>query len=281
MTVKAGTAVITGASSGIGAVYADRLARRGYDLVLVARNETRLEALASKLERETGRSVRAMAADLGSSAGLAKVETLLKEDASITTLVNNAGVGATAPLLQSDVDKMSEMVSLNVTALMRLTFAAVPGLVARGHGDVINISSIVGVAPELLNGVYGGTKAFVLAFTQSLKNELKGTGVRVQAVLPGATATEFWDVAGKPVSNLPKGIVMTAEDMVDAALVGLDVGELVTIPSLPDAHDWEIYEGARQKLMPNLSRAKAADRYQVVSETSTFGRIQATLLPSG
>jgi len=262
MTAKAGTAVITGASSGIGAVYADRLARRGYDLVLVARNETRLDALASKLGHETGRRVRTVAADLGRSAELAKIEKLLREDASIAALVNNAGTGATAPLLQSDIDKMSEMVRLNVTALMRLTHAVMPGFVARGHGDVINISSIAGLAPEILNAVYGGTKAFVLAFTLSLKNEIKGTGVRVQAVLPGATATGFWDVAGNPVSNLPKEIVMTAEDVVDAALVGLDVGELVTIPSLPDAQDWEAYEGARQKLMPNLSRAKPAARYQ-------------------
>ena len=126
---------------------------------------------------------------------------MLRTDASITLLVNNAGVGATAPLLDSDVDKMEEMIALNVTALTRLTYAAAPGFVARGGGTIINIASIVAIAPEVLNGVYGGSKAFVLAFSQSLHHELGRKGVRVQAVLPGATATEFWDVAGMPVQQ--------------------------------------------------------------------------------
>ncbi len=262
MTETAGTALITGASSGIGAVYADRLARRGYDLILVARNGLRLQALASKLAAETGRKVRPVIADLSRDADLARIEQVLKRDSDITLLVNNAGVGAAAPLLQSDVDKMSEMVALNVNSLMRLTYAAAPAFVARGRGQIINISSITAVGPEILNGVYGGTKAFVLAFTQSLKSELAGKGVTVQAVLPGATATEFWDLAGQPVSHLPPEIVMSTDDMVDAALAGLDQGELVTIPSLPDAGDWAAYEGARQQLMPNLSRAKPAERYR-------------------
>ena len=137
---------------------------------------------------------------------------------SITLLVNNAGVGAAGPLLNSDVEKMDEMIRLNVGALTRLTYAAVPGFVARGGGSIINISSIVAISPETLNGVYGGSKAFVLAFSQSLQHELADKGVRVQAVLPGATATEFWDVAGLPVQHLPTEIVMSAENMVDAAL---------------------------------------------------------------
>jgi short-subunit dehydrogenase len=178
-------------------------------------------------------------------------------------LVNNAGVGATAPLLASDVDKMSDMITLNVSALMRLTYAAVPGFVARGGGTIVNIASIVAVAPEVLNGVYGGSKAFVLALTQSLQHELKDKNIRVQAVLPGATATEFWGIAGTPVEHLPGEIVMKAEDMVDAALAGLDQGEIVTIPALPDAADWQAYEAARQKLMPNLSRSAPAARYGV------------------
>jgi short-subunit dehydrogenase len=262
MTRNFGTALITGASSGIGAVYANRLARRGYDLILVARNKERLDELASKLASDTGRDVRAIAADLRREADLAKIESVLKEYDAISMLVNNAGVGATGPLLKSNVEKMSEMVSLNVTALMRLTYAAVPGFVARRRGTVINISSIVGVAPEILNGVYGGTKAFVLAFSQSLKSELKDTGVTVQAVLPGATSTEFWEIAGTPLSNLPSEIVMSAENMVDAALTGLELGELITIPSLPNVEEWNAYEDARQKLMPNLSRAVPAGRYQ-------------------
>lgn len=257
-----GTALITGASSGIGAIYADRLARRGYDLILVARSRDRLVTLASKLTDETGRSVEIVTADLADKADLARVETLLKQDASITLLVNNAGIGATAPLLAADIDTMEKMITLNVTALTRLTYAAVPGFVARRKGTVVNIASSVAISPETLNGVYGGSKAFVLAFSQSLHHELAGKDIRVQAVLPGATATDFWDVAGVPVAHLPGEIVMRATDLVDAALIGLDMGELVTIPSLPDAADWNAYEMARRELAPKLSRSAPADRYQ-------------------
>jgi len=261
-TAFKGTALITGASSGIGAVYADRLARQGYDLILVARNVERLRTAASKLTRETGRTVEIVAADLTKSTDLAQVETLLKTDSSITLLINNAGVGATAPLLNADVEKMQEMIALNVTALTRLTYAAAPGFVARGTGTIINIASIVAIAPEMLNGVYGGSKAFVLAFSQSLHHELASKGIRVQAVLPGATATEFWGIAGTPVEHLPQSIVMRAEDMVDSALAGLAQGELVTIPALPEQKDWAAYEAARQALMPNLSKAQPAARYK-------------------
>ncbi|WP_315834361.1 SDR family oxidoreductase [Bradyrhizobium prioriisuperbiae] len=262
-SAKQGTALVTGASSGIGAIYADRLARRGYDLILVARKRERLDALAKRLASETGRSIEVVAADLNDKADLARIEQLLRTDTSITLLVNNAGVGATAPLLASDIDKMDDMITLNVRALTHLTYAVAPGFVARGGGTIINIASIVAVSPELLNGVYGGSKAFVLAFTQSLKHELADKNVRVQAVLPGATATDFWQLAGTPVEHLPGQIVMRAEDMVDAALAGFDQGELVTIPSLPDAADWEAYEAARQKLKPNLSRQTPAERYGV------------------
>jgi short-subunit dehydrogenase len=258
-----GFALITGASSGIGAIYADRLARRGHDLILVARNAERLRALAGKIAGETGRTVEVIAADLGDRADLAKVEAVLRSDARITTLVNNAGVGATAPLLQADVDKMSDMLTLNVDALMRLTYAAAPGFVARGGGTIINIASIVAVGPEILNGVYGASKAFVLAFSQSLKHELADKGVRVHVVLPGATATDFWAIAGTPVEHLPGEIVMPATAMVDAALAGFDQGEFATIPALPSLADWNAYEAARQALLPNLSRAEPAARYSL------------------
>ena len=261
-TAFKGTALITGASSGIGAIYADRLARQGYDLILVARTVERLRAAATLLTLQTGRSVEIVGADLTDPADLAEVESLLRTDSSITLLVNNAGVGATAPLLAADVEKMQEMINLNVTALTRLTYAAAPGFVARGTGTIINIASIVAIAPELLNGVYGGSKAFVLAFSQSLHHELAAKGIRIQAVLPGATATEFWDIAGTPVAHLPQEMVMTAEDMVDAALAGLAQGELVTIPALPEQTDWTAYEAARQTLMPNLSKTQPAARYK-------------------
>ncbi|MFV3308842.1 SDR family NAD(P)-dependent oxidoreductase [Pseudomonas sp. NY15181] len=257
-----GTALITGASSGIGAIYAERLARRGHDLILVARNRGRLNALAQRLSDETGRSVEVVVADLADRADLARVEELLRTDASITLLVNNAGVGATRPLLESNVDKLEELLTLNVNVLTRLTYAAVPGFVARGGGTLINIASIVAIAPEVLNGVYGGSKAFVLAFSQSLRHELADQNVRVQVVLPGATATDFWGVAGTPLEYLPEAIVMKAEDMVDAALSGLDQGEFATIPALPEIADLNAYEAARQKLMPNLSLSTPAARYR-------------------
>jgi short-subunit dehydrogenase len=262
-TESKGTALITGASAGIGAVYADRLARRGYDLILVARNKNRLAALARRLEDGTDRSVQTIAADLNDRADLARIEAMLRNNASITLLVNNAGVGAAAPLLASDVEKMDEMIRLNVGALTRLTYAAVPGFVARGGGTIVNIASIAAISPETLNGVYGGSKAFVLAFSQSLQHELAPQGVRVQAVLPGATATEFWDTAGLPVHNLPAAIVMSAEDMVDAALAGLDQGEIVTIPSLPDKAEWDGFETARRTMSGRLSSAVPASRYDI------------------
>jgi short-subunit dehydrogenase len=262
-TKTKGTALITGASSGIGAVYADRLAKRGYDLILVARNQGRLDALAKRLKAETGRSVETISADLNNKADLARIETTLRNNAGITLLVNNAGFGAASPLLNSDIEKMDEMIRLNVGALTRLSYAAVPGLVARGGGTIVNISSIAAISPETLNGVYGGSKAFVLVFSQSLHHELAPKGIRVQAVLPGATATEFWDIAGLPVQNLPTAIVMSAENLVDAALAGLDQGEIVTIPSLADKAQWDGFDAARRAMSGKISSAAPAARYNV------------------
>src|SRR5258708_2776463 len=258
-----GTALITGASSGIGAVYADRLARRGYDLIIVARSRGKRDARASRLTNETKRSVEVLAADLNDKRDLARVEETLKKDASITFLLNNAGFGAFAPLLNSDVNRMEEMISLNINALTRLTYAAVPGFVARGAGTIVNISSIAAISPETLNGVYGGSKAYVLAFSHSLQHELASQGIRVQAVLPGATATDFWDTGGLPVQNLPSAIVMTTENLVDAALSGLDQGELVTIPALPDKEEWDRFEAARRDMSTRLSRTIPAARYGI------------------
>lgn len=260
-TSVVGTAVVTGASSGIGAIYADRLACRGYDLVLVARRRRRLDGLARQLREHTGRSIEVIAADLNDAVDLAGIETILRDGADIKMLVNNAGIGATGPLLSSDVGKMCEMIALNVTALTRLTNAAAPGFAIRG-GTIINIASAVGIAPEILNGVYGATKAFVLALSLSLDRELAGKNVRIQAVLPGATATDFWETAGLPAAHLSGEILMRADELVDAALAGLDHGEVITIPSLPDAADRQAYEAARQKLIPDPSCHVPASRHQ-------------------
>jgi short-subunit dehydrogenase len=256
-----GAALITGASSGIGAVYADRLARRGYDLILVARRAGMLQELASRLTAETGRTVETVVADLRDKHDLARVASVLRDDASITALVNNAGIAAITPMADTDIDLIDDMIDLNVTALTKLTHAAVPGLIARGGGLIINIASVAAVAPERLNGVYGASKAYVLALTQSLQHELADKGIRVQAVLPGATATDLWSNAGHPVENLPAEIVMTAENMVDAALAGLDQGEVYTLPALPDLATWNAYEAARKALGPGLSLTRPAARY--------------------
>ncbi|NWD71056.1 SDR family oxidoreductase [Pseudomonas gingeri] len=262
-TSSKGFALITGASSGIGAVYADRLAHQGYDLILVARNRERLEQLATRLGKDSQRTVEVVQADLNDAGDLKRIAQLLEQDQRISLLVNNAGVGAAASLLESEQAKMDAMIHLNVVALTHLAKAAASNFVARAEGTIINIASIVAIAPELLNGVYGGTKAFVLAFTQSLHHELSEKGVKVQAVLPGAIRTEFWDIAGLPIQHLPGEIVMNSDDLVDAALAGLALGEVVTIPSLPEIADWQAFEQARQALKPNLSHTVPAARYAV------------------
>jgi hypothetical protein len=256
-----GTALITGASSGIGALYADRLARQGYDLILVARSADKLDRVAKTIRDATGRQIDTLTTDLAEADDLRLIEARLANDRSITLLVNNAGIGSTARALDADVDTMSAMVSLNVEALMRLTYAVVPAFVARGRGTIVNIASIVAVAPEVLNGVYGGTKAFVLAFSQNLHHELAGSGVQVQVVLPGATATDFWDIAGTPVEHLPGEIVMRADQLVDAALAGLARGEFATIPSLHNESRWDAFEAARQAMAGELSTSTPAARY--------------------
>jgi short-subunit dehydrogenase len=270
MSNSKGTALITGASRGIGAVYADRLAKRGYDLILVARSEAPLKALSERLTRETGRSVTPLPADLTDKADLAKVEATVRGDPGIRMLVNNAGIASVAPLLSADVEKMDDMIALNIRALTRLTYAAAPAFVARGAGTIINIASVVGISPEALNGVYGATKAYVIALSHSLQHELAGKGIRIQAVLPAATATEIWEIAGLPWQNLPSEIVMSPEDMVDAALVGLDQGELVTLPSLQDGDEWTRFEAARRAISKRFGNSVPAPRYGIHVTESAY-----------
>ena len=260
-TQQLGTALVTGASTGIGAVYADRLARRGYDLVLVARDEARLAALAERLRSETGSKVEWLKADLTAKADLAEVERRLREDRSLTLLVNNAGMSVSGTLLEGDIDRFQTMIELNVVAPTRLAAAAARNFVTRKTGAIVNIASVLALAPELFNGSYSGTKAYVLNLSLSLQKELAPSGVKVQAVLPGATRTEIWARAGVDVGGFPPDMVMEVDDMVDAALAGFDQGEPVTIPSLPDQAEFERYTAARLALGPNLSRNAPAERY--------------------
>jgi uncharacterized protein len=256
-----GTAVVTGASSGIGAVYADRLSRRGYDLVLVARDAARLTALADRLARETGVRTEVLQADLTDPVERARVEQRLQSDDSITLLLNNAGMAVSGTFLESDIDAVERMIALNVVAPTRLAAAVAKGFAARKAGTLINIASVLALVPEMFSGTYSGTKAYVLNLSKSLQAELGRHGVRVQAVLPGATRTEIWDRAGTPIAHLPQEMLMDVDTMVDAALAGLDQGEDVTIPSLEAVHEWTALEDARRALGPFLSLRDPARRY--------------------
>jgi short-subunit dehydrogenase len=260
-----GTTLITGASSGIGKVYADRLARRGYDLILVARDKARLDELAAKLTAETGVKTDVLQADLTDKSDLARVERRLQDDAAITMLVNNAGLGGSGPFATASLDSMEKIIQLNVLAVTRLAAVAAPAFAKRKRGTVINVGSVLGLAPEMFPGNYSATKAYVLALTQSLHTELGKSGVTFQAVLPGATRTEIWERTGTKADDLSPEMLMEVDEMVDAALAGLDLGELVTIPSLPNIADYQSYDAARLHLGPNLSRNHAADRYKVAA----------------
>jgi short-subunit dehydrogenase len=258
-----GTALVTGASSGIGATYADRLARRGYDLVLVARDENRLTELATGLSQKYGIVAQAFRGDLTERADVRRVEQRLRDNAAITLFVNNAGIGPQGPLLTADLGYLDTMVELNVFAANRLAVAAAQAFVSRGTGAIINTASVVALAPHFFNGTYAASKAFVLSLTEALAGELQGKGVQVQAVLPGLTRTEIFDRAGGSMEALDPGRIMEAGDMVDAALAGLDQGELVTIPSLADATLYGGYIKARDALGPHLSLNRPAPRYGV------------------
>jgi short-subunit dehydrogenase len=256
-----GTALVTGASSGIGAIYAERLAARGFDLLLVARDQERLDAAASKLRAEHGVQVEVLKADLTQKDEVLKLEQRLRSDSSISLLLNNAGVATDGLLANADMDQLERLIQLNVTTVTRLASAAAASFAKAGRGTIINIASVVALFPERFNATYSASKAYVLSLTQSLNAELEGTGVKVQAVLPGVTRTEIFERSGIDATQIPVDMVMDADDMVDAALSGLDQGELITIPSLPDAADWDAFVAARLVMAPNLSKSKAAARY--------------------
>ncbi len=256
------TVLITGASTGIGAIYADRFAARGHNLVLVARDFQRLETLASRLWELHGVNVVIEAADLTERSELERIEQLIADDPRIGVLVNNAGMAVSKPIIGSTPDDFQKLIDLNVTAATRLGIAAANAFVKRGGGSLINIASVLGIAPEIANPVYGGSKAFLLNFSQALLTEAGPHGLRVQVVLPGATRTEIWDRSGGDISKIDPARLMDPHDLVDAALAGYDAGEVVTIPSLPDLDDWAAFERARLRLLPNLSRDFPAERYR-------------------
>jgi uncharacterized protein len=256
-------AVVTGASAGIGAVYARRLAARGFDLILVARRTDRLAALSKEVQDKHGTQVEIVAADLTDSADLARLERLVAADKRVTMLVNNAGTAKLAPLAGTSTEDAASMIALNITALTRLTQAVLPGFLARNSGSIINVASVLSLHSLPISSVYSGTKGYVLNFSRGLQAELAGTGVKVQLVLPATTSTELWDIAGIPLSQLNQSSIMTAENMVDASLAGYDQGEAVTLPSVEDGHLWAAYDAARGNLFAATQTGEPASRYGV------------------
>jgi short-subunit dehydrogenase len=252
-----GTALITGASSGIGEVYAEKLARRGFDLILTGRNAERLSALATRIAAETGRKADILAADLAQNSGIEAVEARLAADPSITLLVNNAGLLANGPLAAADVPALTDMLNVNVLALTRLAAAGAQAFAARQRGGIVNIASAMAFIDTASTAAYGASKAYVLNLTLSLDLELAAQGVQVQAVLPGYTRTPM--IGGG--NGLPPEIVMDVDDLVDAALTGFDRKELVTIPSLEPADLYTGWVDHRRALQPHLSLSRPAARY--------------------
>lgn len=262
-TESKGTALVTGASSGIGKVYAERLAARGYDLLLVARRLDRLDALAKTLQETTGRKVETLKADLTQRADVAAVEKRLADDPTITLLVNNAGISLNGSVLENDSQAIEQLIAINITAPTLLTATAAKAFIARDKGGIINIASVLAYAPEMMDGIYSGSKAHLVNVTQGLASKLTGSKVRVQAVLPGATRSEIWENSGKDVDAMLPGMVMETADLVDAALLGFDRGEVITIPPLHDESQFQALEAARAAMAPNLSRKAVAPRYAV------------------
>ncbi len=254
------TVLITGASTGIGSIYAKRFASRGHDLVLVARDKARLENLAEQLRKDNDVNVQVHQADLTNSTDLSAVEARLREDEKIGILINNAGIAQSGDFTKQRPADIEQLISLNVTAPTRLAAAVAPRFSQAGAGAIVNLGSVVGFAPEFGMSIYGATKAFVLYLSQGLSQELSPKGVYVQAVIPAATHTEIWERAGIDINSIAE--VMDVEELVDAALVGFDRGELVTIPPLHEEVRWDRLDQARQGLLSDIRQSHAAESYK-------------------
>ncbi|HAU5563285.1 TPA: SDR family oxidoreductase [Serratia fonticola] len=254
-------ALITGASSGIGATYAKQLAARGSNLILVARDASRLNQLAQSLREAHGVDVRVLAADLTQTDDLANVARELRDNHDITMLVNNAGMVVEGEFTDADIQPIQTMLSLNIIALTELAHSAAQAFRARGQGTIVNIASVVALVHEVMNGAYNASKAYVLSLTRNMDRELAGSGVVLQAVLPGFTRTEIFDRAGKSINDIPAEKMMEVEDLVAAALSGLDAGELITIPSVEEMSLWQKLDEARGAMIPYISLNKPASRY--------------------
>ncbi len=245
-------ALVTGASAGIGAAFAARLARDGYNLVLVARRREQLEAVATRVRTETGVTVEVLDADLAQDAGMRAVEGYLAGGDPLDLLVNNAGFAVYGPIAESDPDVMTEMIQLNIVALTRLTHAALPAMLARGSGAIINVSSGLSFAVAPTRGAYSGTKAYVNNFTRVLHMEVAERGVQVQLLVPGITRTDFHARSGTDLARVPATVIMEPEALVEASLIGLARGEAVCIPGLTDPALLDRFDAAQAALGQNM-----------------------------
>jgi len=256
-----GTAVVTGASAGMGRLFADRLAKRGYDLILVARRADRLETAAKEIRAQYAVAVHPLVADLALTCDLDRVAATISGDESITLLLNNAGTSTLGSVGDLKDAELNAMIGVNVMALTKLTIAVLPGFKRRDAGTIINIGSVLGFQSLPISSVYSGTKGYVLNFTRGLQDEMAGTNVVVQLVAPGAIATDIWEISGVPLSELDPAILMKAENAVDATLAGLDQGEKVTLPSVEDLQLLMNYDQARISLLGSSQTGKVASRY--------------------
>ena len=261
-------ALVTGASSGIGTSFAERLAKDGYDLIIVARRQDRLETLAQRLQESYQVHVEVLAADLSKSDGLHTVEKRIAEDSALEMLVNNAGFGGYMPFIELEPDKAEELINLQVLAVTRLTRAALPGMLSRGHGSIINVSSRLGFSGSLgsaqmpKRATYAATKAFINTFSQLVQSELEGTGVQVQALCPGLVATEFHTLVGTDTSRFPAGLVMKPEDVVEASLAALKLGEVICVPALEDVSLLTQIQESERKFFELSRTGNLAQRYK-------------------
>lgn len=258
-----GVAVVTGASSGIGKVYADRFATRGYDLLLVARRKDRLDVLSEELQRSHGVKVEVLAADLANHEDVKAVADTIAANERIAVLVNNAGTAVVGASVGIPIDKLENQWNVNARAVIHLSQAILPGFIRRNSGTLINIGSVLSFYAYPFSTAYSSTKAAVMLYTIALRDELVvHPGVRVQLVLPSNADTEIWDVMGEGVrEDLDPETVMAAGDVVDAALAGLAMGETVTLPSLEDASLWESFDAVRIKMFQAAQTKNAATRY--------------------
>jgi uncharacterized protein len=261
-----GKAVITGASAGIGKVFADRLGKRGYDLILIARRADKLNLLSAELQATYNVSVQKIPADLSDSTQLGAIVDLIAADESVSLLLNNAGTATLGAFVDSTAEDISAMIDLNIVALTRLSLAVLPGFKRRNRGSIINIGSVLGLNSLPVSSIYSGTKGYVLNFTRGIQQEVAGTNVRVQLVLPAAIATDLWDISGFPLSQLDPATVITAENAVDASLAGLDLGEALTFPSLSDLELLATYDRARPSLFSATLTGYPSGRYSLTAQ---------------